>query len=75
MAIFRRNKSGRKQPMTNFRAGLIALALISLFAYFGFTKTNPFASPPTVTAVFENAVGLKPKSPVRIAGVEMGKVK
>ncbi len=74
MAIFRRNKSGRKRPMTNLRAGLIAIALIALFAYFGFTKTNPFASPPTVTAVFENAVGLKPKSPVRIAGVEMGKV-
>jgi phospholipid/cholesterol/gamma-HCH transport system substrate-binding protein len=75
MAIFRRNKSGRKRPMTNFRAGLIAVALIALFAYFGFTKTNPFASPPTVTAVFENATGLKPRSPVRIAGVEMGQVK
>ncbi|HLM26825.1 MAG TPA: MlaD family protein [Thermoleophilaceae bacterium] len=61
--------------MSTFRAGLIALALIGLFAYFGFTKSNPFAAPETVTAVFENATGLKPKSPVRIAGVEMGKVK
>jgi phospholipid/cholesterol/gamma-HCH transport system substrate-binding protein len=75
MAIFRRSKTQRKRPMTNFRAGLIALALIAVFAYFGFTKSNPFASPPTVKAVFTNVNGLKPKSPVRIAGVEMGKVK
>ena len=74
MAIFRRSGQ-RKRPMTSFRAGLLALALIAVFAYFGFTKTNPFASPPTVKAVFENVSGLKPKSPVRIAGVEMGKVK
>ncbi len=75
MAIFRRSKTQRRRSMTPFRAGLIAIALLSLFAYFGFTKSNPFASPPTVKAVFESANGLKPKSPVRIAGVEMGKVK
>jgi virulence factor Mce-like protein len=75
MAIFRRSKTQRKKTMSTFRAGLIALALIALFAYFGFTKSNPFSSPPTITAVFENTTGLKPKSPVRIAGVEMGKVK
>ena len=74
MAIFRRSKTQRRKPMSNFRAGLIAIVVIGLCAYFGFTKSNPFASPPTVTAVFENASGLKPKSPVRIAGVEMGKV-
>ncbi len=61
--------------MPNFRAGLIAIVVIGLCAYFGFTKTNPFSSPETVTAVFSNASGLKPKSPVRIAGVEMGTVK
>ena len=75
MALFRRSKKQRRRSMTTFRAGLIAIALISMLAYFGFTKSNPFASPETITAVFENANGLKPKSPVRIAGVEMGKVK
>ncbi len=75
MAIFRRSKTQRRRPMSNFRAGLIAVVVIGLCAYFGFTKSNPFSSPPTVTAIFENANGLKPKSPVRIAGVEMGKVK
>ena len=61
--------------MPNFRAGLIAVAVIALCAYFGFTKSNPFATPEQITAVFENSGGLKPKSPVRIAGVEMGTVK
>jgi virulence factor Mce-like protein len=74
MAIFRRSKKQRRQSMPVFRAGLIAIAVLALFAYFGFTKSNPFSSPPTVKAVFENATGLKPKSPVRIAGVEEGKV-
>src|SRR4051794_5985181 len=74
MAIFRRSKKQKRQSMSVFRAGLIAIAVLALFAYFGFTKSNPFSSPPTVTAVFENANGLKPKSPVRIAGVEEGKV-
>ena len=74
MAIFRRNKSGRKRPMTNLRAGLIAIALIALFAYFGFTKANPFANPYELKALFRDVENLKVRSPVRIAGVEVGKV-
>ncbi len=73
MALFRRR---RKHPsnkgMSPFLAGLIAIALIAIGSYFGFTKANPFASPYELTAVFENASSLKPKSPVRIAGVEAG---
>jgi virulence factor Mce-like protein len=61
--------------MSRFTAGLIALVLLTLAAFFGFTKFNPFANPYTVTALFQNANNLKPNSPVRIAGVEVGKVK
>ena len=43
--------------------------------YFGFTKSNPFANPYEFKAVFNDVNNLKPKSPVRIAGVEVGKVK
>jgi len=75
MALFRRSTKQRGATTSTFRAGLIAIALISLFAYFGFTKSNPFASPEKLEAVFVNANGLKANSPVRIAGVEMGKVK
>jgi phospholipid/cholesterol/gamma-HCH transport system substrate-binding protein len=61
--------------MSPFRAGLLALVAIAVFAYFGFTKTNPFANPYEFQAVFNNVNNLKPNSPVRIAGVDVGKVK
>ena len=41
----------------------------------GFTKDNPFDNPYEVKAAFRNVNDLKPKSPVRIAGVNVGKVK
>jgi ABC-type transporter Mla subunit MlaD len=64
--------SGRMSPL---RAGILALVLIGVFAYFGFTKANPFANPYEFDAVFRTANNLKPNSPVRIAGVDVGKVK
>jgi phospholipid/cholesterol/gamma-HCH transport system substrate-binding protein len=67
--------SRRSNGMSPFRAGILALVLVGLFAYFGFTKANPFANPYEFRAVFNDVNNLKPKSPVRIAGVEVGKVK
>jgi phospholipid/cholesterol/gamma-HCH transport system substrate-binding protein len=61
--------------MTPFRAGVLALTLLAVFSYFGFTKANPFANPYELEAVFRTANNLKPNSPVRIAGVDVGKVK
>ena len=61
--------------MSPFRAGVLALAVLGLFAYFGFSKSNPFSNPYELKAVFNDANNLKPNSPVRIAGVEVGKVK
>ena len=60
--------------MTPFRAGVLAIVVLGLFAYFGFSKNNPFANPYEFKAVFNDVNNLKPKSPVRIAGVEVGKV-
>jgi virulence factor Mce-like protein len=57
-----------------FRAGVLTLVVIIVAAYFGFTKTNPFANPYELTAVVHNAQNLKRGAPVRIAGVEVGKV-
>ena len=74
MAIFRRQKGPRDTGMSPFRAGLIALIVIAIGTYFGFTKANPFASPYELTAAFDTVNNLKPNSPVRIAGVDMGKV-
>jgi virulence factor Mce-like protein len=66
---------GHNNGMSPFRAGVLALVVLALFAYFGFSKSNPFANPYQFKAVFNDTNNLKPNSPVRIAGVEVGKVK
>ena len=60
--------------MSVFKAGILALTTLLLLAYFGFTKANPFANPYELKATFRDVQSLKPRSPVRIAGVEVGKV-
>ena len=68
---------GRRLPraaISPFKAGVIALVVIGLLSYFGFTKANPFANPFELNAVFDDASSIQPRSPVRIAGVEVGKV-
>ena len=75
MALFRRKRrSAQHKGMPAFRAGLIALVIVVVASYFGFTKANPFANPYEIEAVFDTVNNLKPRSPVRIAGVEVGKV-
>ena len=61
--------------MSRFTVGLIALIVLALVSFFGLTKANPFASPYKLTALFRDANNLQQGSPVRIAGVEVGKVK
>ena len=75
MAIFNRSKRKKGPGMSPVKAGAIALAIILVVSFFGFTLYNPFHHPYTFTATFRSANNLKPKSPVRIAGVEVGKVK
>ena len=53
---------------------MLALVVIGLLTYFGFTKQNPFANPYELHAVFDSANRLQERSPVRIAGVNVGKV-
>ena len=57
------------------KAGLIFAVLTIMVVYFAFSKANPFSQPYELNAVFDNANELKERSPVRIAGVEVGKVK
>ena len=61
--------------MSNFTAGVIALVLVVSGTFFGFSRWNPFADPYQLTAVFESANNLQPRSQVRVAGVNVGKVK
>jgi phospholipid/cholesterol/gamma-HCH transport system substrate-binding protein len=60
--------------MSTFKAGVLAITVLVLLAYFGFSKANPFANPYELKAMFRNVQNLKTRSPVRMAGVEVGKV-
>ena len=66
----------RDQPrrLSNFAAGTIALIVAVVAVYFGFTKAIPFQHHYTVSATFPTANNLRKNSPVRIAGVNVGKV-
>jgi virulence factor Mce-like protein len=58
-----------------FTVGLVVLILCGIAAYAGFSKHVPFTHGFRVKAVFVNANNVRPNSPVRIAGVNIGKVK
>ena len=60
--------------MSVFKAGVLTLVVIVVAAYFGFTKANPFANPFELQAMVRDAQNLKSGAPVRIAGVDVGKV-
>jgi ABC-type transporter Mla subunit MlaD len=54
--------------------GLLLIAVLAVGSYLAFTKNVPWGGGTEVTAVFRSAQNLRPNSPVRIAGVEVGKV-
>jgi ABC-type transporter Mla subunit MlaD len=56
------------------RFAILFLLLIAVGVYFGFTKAIPFKHGYRLNAQFASALNIKPKSPVRIAGVDVGKV-
>lgn len=56
------------------RSGLIVILVVALVTYFGFTKHIPFKHGYQLKAQFATALNIHPKSPVRIAGVDVGKV-
>jgi len=56
------------------RVGILVLIGVLLISYFGFTKNNPFSRPFEFKAVFPSANSIRLNSPVRIAGVNVGKV-
>ena len=71
MAVARRRRP-RRSPLT---IGLIALVIILIATFLGFTKDIPFTHGYVLKAQFESANNIRVNSPVRIAGVEVGKVK
>ena len=67
-------KRRRRQGMSTFKVGLLALILIGVATYLGFTKSIPFQSKHEIRAAFRSSNNIRLASPVRIAGVDVGKV-
>ena len=68
-----RRSGGRER--SPFQVGAIFLVVLGILIYLGFTKDIPFLNPPyEVKAVFADAQNMSTRSPVRIAGVEVGQV-
>ena len=68
-------RTRRREGRSPFAVGMIALVAILILVFLGFTKDIPFTRPYQLKAVFTSSNSLRPDSPVRIAGVEVGKVK
>ena len=62
------------QRYNPLRVGVIFLVILMIAVYFGFTKHIPFKHGYRLNAVFATALNIKTKAPVRIAGVDVGKV-
>jgi ABC-type transporter Mla subunit MlaD len=84
MPLLRRNRSSdpeRRIPRKDrlgaspLAVGAVFLAVIAALSYLGFTKHVPFTKGFQVKAVFETSNSVRSNSPVRIAGVNVGKVK
>ncbi len=60
--------------MTPFKAGLLFVTVVAVAVFFVFGKQNPFDHPFILKAAFQNAANIAEKSPVRIAGVNVGQV-
>jgi len=63
-----------RSGMSPVRAGLIALVIILIGSWFAFSKDIPFTHTYKIQAVFEDSNLVAPRSPVRIAGIDVGKV-
>jgi phospholipid/cholesterol/gamma-HCH transport system substrate-binding protein len=61
-------------PPHRVRNALILIALVIVGTYLAWTKSLPFGNPYELHAVFNNAANIRKDSPVRIAGVNVGKV-
>jgi phospholipid/cholesterol/gamma-HCH transport system substrate-binding protein len=64
----------RRRGLPPFAVGLGVLALLAVGIYLGFTKEIPFRHHYTIEAVFPSANNIRIDSPVRVAGVNVGKV-
>lgn len=67
-------RPGTHKRLSNWAIGLIFVVLIAIGTAYAFTKQLPWSDPYTVQTIFPSAQNLRTGSPVRIAGVDVGKV-
>jgi len=61
--------------VSSARVGAVLIGVIAVVTYLAFTRDIPFVNDPyEVRAVFRDSSGIRPGSPVRIAGVDVGEV-
>ncbi|MBJ7347457.1 MAG: MCE family protein, partial [Thermoleophilaceae bacterium] len=60
--------------MSRRRLGAITIAVLMISVFFAFTKHIPFTHGFILNAYMNDSVNIRPNSPVRIAGVTVGKV-
>jgi phospholipid/cholesterol/gamma-HCH transport system substrate-binding protein len=68
------SRGGEKRGLSNAAIGVLVAALVAVGSYLAFTKELPWGGGTEYQAVFNSAQNLRFDSPVRIAGVEVGKV-
>ncbi len=68
----RTHRARRKLP--NWAVGLVLIVVISVASFLAYTKKLPWSHTFTVHAVFTTSQNINTNSPVRIAGVNVGKV-
>jgi phospholipid/cholesterol/gamma-HCH transport system substrate-binding protein len=67
-------RPGKHKRLPNYVIGLILIVLIAVGSFLAYTKKLPWSHGYEVKAVFTTAQNVVPKSPVRIAGVNVGEV-
>jgi virulence factor Mce-like protein len=70
-----RRTDGIRQERSPFAVGAVFLIALAILVYLGFSKDVPFVNEPyELNAVFADAQNMSTRSPVRVAGVEVGQV-
>ncbi len=67
-------RAKRERRLPSWVVGLILVVVLAIASLYAFTKQVPWHSAYEVKAVFASAQNLRPSAPVRIAGVNVGKV-
>ncbi len=64
----------RSKRLPNWLIGLVLIVVVSIASLLAYTKELPWGDAYEIRAVFSSAQSVRPSSPVRIAGVNVGEV-